>query len=198
VSETIFTYDEADTLLRRVGRSDYVGINAIDGLIAAVAAGPAYIETNQWLSQIFSGRASTQTPGTPAHRLVQTVLHRHGEVVETLAQRSEAYLPLLTNAAGCLVMTDWSVGFLLGVGLNVDAWGPLMISSFRRATLAPILSVNPMGRELMLDVPDAELDRIAATAHDATAGAVIALYRHCANARSASRRLAKLRTARKP
>jgi hypothetical protein len=55
-----------------------------------------------------------------------------------------------------------------------------------------------MGRELMLDVPDAELDRIAATAHDAIAGAVIDLYRHCANARSASRRLAKLRTARKP
>jgi yecA family protein len=120
-------YDEADAILRGVGRSDHVGINAIDGLIAAVAAGPIYIETNEWLSQIFSGRASTQTPRTPAHRLVQTVLHRHGEVVETLAQRSDAYLPLLTNAEGRLVMTDWSVGFLLGVGLNVDAWGPLMI-----------------------------------------------------------------------
>lgn len=191
-----FTYDEADTLLRGAGRSDHVGINAIDGLIAAVAAGPAYIETNEWLSQIFGQRAPTQTPGTPAYRLVQTILHRHGEVVETLAQRPEAYLPLLTNAEGRFVMTDWSVGFLLGIGLKVDAWGPLMISGFR-ATLAPILSVNPMGRELMLDFPDAELDRIATTAHDAIAGAVIALYRRCANDRSASRRLAKLRTARK-
>ncbi len=54
-----------------------------------------------------------------------------------------------------------------------------------------------MGRELMLDFPDAEIDRIAATAHDAIAGAIIALHRHCANGRSASRRLANLRTARK-
>lgn len=178
MTQALFTYDEADTLLRGVGRSDDVGFNAIDGLIAAVAAGPAYIETNQWLSQIFGQRAPIQTPGTREHKLVQTILHRHGEVVETLAQRPEAYLPLLRNAAGRLVMADWSVGFLLGVGLSVDAWGPLMISGFRRTTLAPILSVNPLGRELMLDVPDAELDRIAATAHDAIAGAVIALYRH--------------------
>jgi yecA family protein len=197
LTQALFTYDEADTLLRDVGQTDHVGISAIDGLIAAVAAGPAYIETNEWLSQIFSERTPTQKPGTPAHRLAQTILHRHGEVVKTLAQRPDAYLPLLTNASGRVVMTDWSVGFLHGVGLNVDAWGPLMISGFRRATLAPILSLNPMGRELMLDVPDAELDRIAATAHDAIGGAVIALYRHCANARCASRRLAKLPTPRK-
>jgi yecA family protein len=197
VTQALLTYDEADILLRGIGRSDDVGFNAIDGLIAAVAAGPAYIETNEWLSQIFGQRAPVQTPGTREHKLVQTILYRHVEVVETLAQRPDAYLPLLTNAAGRLVMTDWSVGFLLGVGLSVDAWGPLMISGFRRATLAPILSVTPLGRELMLDVPDAELDRIAATAHNAIAGAVIALYRHCANDRSASRRLPKPRNTRK-
>ena len=197
MTKALFTYDEADTLLRDAGRSDHVGFNAVDGLIAAVAAGPAYIETNEWLSQIFSGKAPTQTPGTLAYRLAQTILHRHGKVVKTLARRPDAYLPLLTNASGRAVITDWSVGFLLGVGLNVDAWAPLMISSFRRATLAPILSVNPMGRELMLDVPDAELDRIAATAHDAIGGAVIALYRHCAKARCASQRLPKLPNPRK-
>jgi hypothetical protein len=38
--------------------------------------------------------------GTPEHRLVQTILHRHGEVVEILAHRPEAYLPLLLNAEG--------------------------------------------------------------------------------------------------
>jgi yecA family protein len=197
LTQALFTYDEADTLLRDAGRSDHVGFNAVDGLIAAVAAGPAYIETNEWLSQIFGRQATTRTPGTLAYRLAQTILHRHSKVVKTLARRPDAYLPLLTNASGSAVMTDWSVGFLLGVGLNVEAWGPLMISGFRRATLAPILSVNPMGRELMLDVPDAELDRIAATAHDAIGGAVIALYRHCANDRCASRRLPKLPTPRK-
>ena len=190
MSETLFTYDEADALLHSAGRKDPVGMNALDGLIAAVAAGPIYVPTNAWLSQILGQRAPKQTPGTREHCLIKTIVHRHDEVVEILAQRPEAYLPLLTNAEGRTATTEWSVGFLLGVGLNVEAWGPLMISSFR-ARLAPILSLNPMGRELMLDFPDAELDRIAATAHDAIASAIIALYGHCASARSASRRLAR-------
>lgn len=196
MSETIFTYDDADAILRGDGQSDFVGINAIDGLIAAVAAGPAFIPTHEWLPQIFGKRNPLQTPGTSEHRLVWTVLHRHDEVVEILANRPEAYLPLLLNAQGRAVMTDWSIGFLLGVGMRSNAWGPLMISDFGM-TLAPILSVNPMGRELMLRVSQAEIDRIAATAHETIAGAVVALYRHCAAGRPASRRLAKLRGGRR-
>ena len=196
MSETIFTYDDADAILRGDGQSDFVGINAIDGLIAAVAAGPAFIPTHEWLPQIFGKRNPLQTPGTSEHRLVWTVLHRHDEVVEILANRPEAYLPLLLNAQGRAVMTDWSIGFLLGVGMRSNAWGPLMISDFGM-TLAPILSVNPMGRELMLRVSQAEIDRIAATAHETIAGAVVALYRHCAAGRPASRRLAQLRGGRR-
>ena len=41
LTQALFTYDEADIILRADGQSDFVGINAIDGLIAAVAAGPA-------------------------------------------------------------------------------------------------------------------------------------------------------------
>jgi hypothetical protein len=93
VTQALFTYDEAGAILRGAGRSGYVGFNAIDGLIAAVTAGPAYIDTNEWLSQIFGQRAPVQTPGTREYRLVQTILHRHDEVVEILAQRPDAYVP---------------------------------------------------------------------------------------------------------
>ena len=196
LTQALFTYDEADIILRADGQSDFVGINAIDGLIAAVAAGPAFIETHEWLPQIFGKRMPVKEAGTPEHRLVQTILHRHGEVVEILAHRPEAYLPLLLNAEGRTVMTDWSIGFLLGVGMRSNAWGPLMISDFGEK-LAPILSVNPMGRELLLGVSDIEIDRIKATARETIPGTVIALYRHCATGRSASRRLAKLRDGRR-
>ena len=196
MSETLFTYDEADVILRGDGHSDFVGINAIDGLIAAVAAGPAFIPTHEWLPQVFGKRMPMKEPGTPEHRLVQTILHRHDEVVEILAHRPEAYLPLLMNAEGRAVMTDWSIGFLLGVGMRSNAWRSLMISDFGM-TLAPILSVNPMGRDLLLGVSEAEIERIAATAHETIAGAVVALCRHCAGGRSASRRLAKLRGGRR-
>jgi yecA family protein len=194
LTQALFTYDEADIILRADHQSDFVGINAIDGLIAAVAAGPAFIAPQEWLPQIF-GKRVPKEPGTPEHRLVRTILHRHSEVVEILAQRPDAYLPLLLNAEGRTVMTDWSIGFLLGVGVRSKAWGPLMISF--ATTLAPILAVNPMGRELLLAVSQAEIDQIAATAHETIAGAVVALYRHCAGGRPASRRLSKLRGGRR-
>lgn len=196
MTQALFTYDEADIILRADSQSDFVGINAIDGLIAAVAAGPAFIATHEWLPQIFGKRRPVKELGTPERRLVQTILHRHDEVAAILGQRPEAYLPLLMNAEGRTVLTDWSIGFLLGVGMRSNAWGPLMISDFGKK-LAPILSVNPMGRELMLGVSDIEIDRIKATARETIPGAVIALYWHCANGRSASRRLAKLRDGRR-
>jgi len=71
-----------------------------------------------------------------------------------------------------------------------------MLSDFR-STLAPILSVNPLGRNMMPDVSEAELDRTKATAHFVIADVVTALYRHCTRDRSASRRLARLRAGRR-
>jgi hypothetical protein len=71
-----------------------------------------------------------------------------------------------------------------------------MPSDFR-STLAPILSANSLGRNMMPDVSEAELDRIKATAHFVIADVVTALYRRCAKDRSASRRLVKLRAGRR-
>ncbi|MGO9392524.1 MAG: hypothetical protein ACLP2E_20200, partial [Rhodoblastus sp.] len=75
-------------------------------------------------------------------------------------------------------------------------WTKIMLSEFR-STLAPILSVNPLGRNMMPDVSEAELDRIKATAHFVVADVVTVLHRRCAKNRSASRRLVKLRAGRR-
>jgi len=40
MTHELFSYDEADAILRLDGANDYVGISAIDGLIASVVAGP--------------------------------------------------------------------------------------------------------------------------------------------------------------
>jgi yecA family protein len=192
MTAALFTYEEVDLILRGDGCGDYVGISAIDGLIAAVVAGPAYLEPDDWLPEIFAGRVPASPRGTPNHRLVQTILHRHDEVAETLARRPNAYLPIFMHDDGRVVIEDWTVGFMLGVGKRANAWSKIILSDFR-STLAPILSGNPLGRYFMLDVPVAELDRFEATAHQAIHSVVAALYRHCASDRSASRRLAKLR-----
>jgi hypothetical protein len=120
-------------------------------------------------------------------------MRRHDEVAEILAHRPEAYLPMFMQDEGAIVAEEWTNGFMLGVGLRAKAWEKIMLSSFRQ-TLAPILSVHLVGRRMMPDVPEPELDRIAATASGAIAKVVPALYRHCADRRTPSQRLAKSRS----
>ena len=52
------TYDHLDELLRGDGRGGYVGLSAIDGLIAAVVAGPVQIEPATWLPPIVSAMSA--------------------------------------------------------------------------------------------------------------------------------------------
>jgi hypothetical protein len=119
-------------------------------------------------------------------------MRRHDEVAEILAHRPEAYLPMFMHDEA-IIAEQWTIGFMLGVGLRSKAWEKIMLSSFRQ-TLAPILSVHMVGRRMMPDVPEPELDQIAATAPGAIAKVVPALYRHCADRRTSSRRLVKSRS----
>jgi yecA family protein len=190
---SLFSYEEVDLILRGEGDNDFVGMSAIDGLIAAVVAGPAFIERDEWLRPIIGDRAIAAAPGSQTHLLAQSIMHRHDEVAEILAHRPETYLPMFMQDEGAIVAEEWTIGFMLGVGLRAKAWGKIMLSSFRQ-TLAPILSVHLVGRRMMPDVPEPELDRIAATAPAEIAKVVPALYRHCADRRTSSRRLAKSRS----
>jgi yecA family protein len=190
--QSLFSYEEVDLILRGEGDNDVVGMSAIDGLIAAVVAGPAFIERDEWLRQIVGDRAIAAAPGSQTHLLTQSIMRRHDEVAEILAHRPEAYLPMFMHDEA-IIAEQWTIGFMLGVGLRSKAWEKIMLSSFRQ-TLAPILSVHMVGRRMMPDVPEPELDQIAATAPGAIAKVVPALYRHCADRRTSSRRLVKSRS----
>jgi len=128
--------------------------------------------------------------GTPEHRVVQTVLNRRKEVAEILSRRPETYLPMFMHDDGRVVIEDWTIGFMLGVGLKANAWIPLFASE-ARSMLAPILSANPLGRNLLPDVSDAEIDRIKTTAHFFIADAVVALHAMCSEKHNKRRRPTK-------
>jgi len=188
-----FSYQEVDLILRGAGDEDLVGISAVDGLIAAVVAGPAFIERNEWLQPIIGDRGIAAASGGQTHLFVQSIMRRHDEVADILAHRPESYLPIFMHDEGNVIAEDWTIGFMMGVGLRAKAWEKIMLSPFR-LKLAPILSVHMVGRRMMPYMPEAELDHIKATAHIAIAKAVPELYQHCADRRSSSRRLAKSRS----
>ncbi len=84
MTEWVYGYDELDEILRGDGSAGFVGVSAIDGLIAAVVAGPAALQPMEWLPLIFGGRMPVAPPGTPNQRVVNTIIKRHAEVSEIL------------------------------------------------------------------------------------------------------------------
>ena len=61
------------------------------------------------------------------------ILHRHDEVAETLARRPNAYLPIFMHDDGRVLIEDWTVGFMLGVGKRANAWS----KSYFRTSVRP-------------------------------------------------------------
>ena len=173
-----YTYDELDEVLRGVGDNDAVGMSAIDGLIAALVAGPVLVEAPDWLPLIFAGRMPASDAGSPEQLAVNTILNRYDEVSRTLASRPKAYRPIFMHDAGRTIVDQWVVGFMHGISLRVQEWSDFLLTDLR-LTLAPIFVSHDMGAGFLPDMPRAEQLRRRSTAHQHIAEAVVALRQAC-------------------
>lgn len=172
----IYSHGELDEILRGDGRSDFVGISAIDGLIAAVVAGPVRPQANEWLPLIFGGSLPDASPGTVGRRAIDTILQRHDEVLASLESRPNTYRPLFMNHVGQVITRDWCIGFMLGVGtFEREAWIPILLSEGRQI-LQPILACTDHGRTLLPDVDADTIEQIREVAHQHIGDAVVRLY----------------------
>ena len=195
MTEWVYGYDELAEILRGDGSAGFVGVSAIDGLIAAVVAGPAALQPMEWLPLIFGGRMPAAPPGSPNQRVVNTIIKRHAEVTEILASHPADYRPMFMNQEGQVIIYDWTVGFMMGLSAARDAWVPLMLSE-NRHLLRPILVANELGQGCLPDLSRVEMERIRRTAHNHIADAVVALHKLKRKNSSRPRRTAK--TARRP
>jgi yecA family protein len=184
VKQPDYTYDELDEILRGNGGRGNVGISAIDGMIAALVAGPAFVHPEEWFPIIFAGRVPDVREGTPEHLAVNTIFNRYNEVSLTLADNPQAYRPMFMNHEGRVIVSDWAAGFMLIVAKRPDAWTKILLTDTRKA-LAPIFASHELGVGFLLDIPKAEIDKLRAVAHYYVTDAVVALREACAPQRSA-------------
>lgn len=170
------TYDHLDELLRGDGRGGYVGLSAIDGLIAAVVAGPVQIEPATWLPPIFGDKMPTPEAGTINERIVNTVLNRHDEVKRQLDEAPADYRPIfMYDDKGKMHAEDWAIGFAIGVTLGQDAWMPILLQA-PRPIIAPIMVLTPVLAKLLVRVPVDERRKLKATAWQQIGTVVAQLY----------------------
>jgi uncharacterized protein len=175
-----FTYAELDEVLRGDGHADAIGMSAIDGLIAALVAAPSFVHPDEWIPLIFGGRQPPLHEGSPELRIVRTIFNRYNEVSETLAEKPQAYRPILMiDDDGSIVARDWAIGFTLGIRLRSDAWTKYILLTKHLPVLIPILVYCEGDLDLLPDMPAAEKRQRQATAHQQIAGAVAAARAVC-------------------
>jgi len=199
-SDTAFTYSELDELLRGTGRGGFIGMSAIDGLIAALVAAPSFVHPDEWVPLIFGGRRPNFHENSSGYRAVKTIVNRYNEVSSLLADRPDAYQPIfMVDEKGGIVVRDWVVGFIRGISLRPDEWGECILLTRNRALLTPILVYGgAAGVDFLPDMPAAEKHRRQASAYYQIAGSVAAVRTICNPHRAAeANRASKNRRARR-
>jgi yecA family protein len=201
-ADTAFTYSELDMLLRGTGRDGFIGISAIDGLIAALVAAPTFVHPDEWLPRIFGGRRRKFQEHSPEHRAVKTIFNRYNEVSSLLADRPADYRPIfMVDEQGKIDAHAWVIGLMLGISLRPDEWGRCILLTKNRALLTPILVyADAAAVDLLPDMPVSEKQRHQGSAYQQIAGAVAAVRTICnpyraaeADRSSASRRTRRIR-----
>jgi yecA family protein len=174
------TYDEFDEILRGGGHDDAIGMSAIDGLIAALVAAPAFVHPDEWVPLIFGGKRPGMRESSVAQYAVQTIFNRYNEVSTALAEQPNAYRPIfMVDEDGTVIARDWAVGFMLGVGLRSKEWGARIVLTEHRRLLTPILVYHDLGTNLLPEMPAVERYRRRATAYREIAQAVAAIRAIC-------------------
>ena len=179
-ADTAFTYSELDALLRGTGRDGGIGVSAIDGLIAALVAGPTFVHPDEWVPLIFGGRRPNLDEHSVEYRAVKTFFNRYNEVSTLLADQPAAYRPIfMVDDKGAIVAKDWGVGFMLGISLRSNEWGRCILLTKHRALLTPILVYVDPAIDLLPGLPASEKRRRQASAHQQIPGAVAAVRAVC-------------------
>src|SRR5262245_35996932 len=134
-------------------------------------------------------RPNAKTPiGRSSHKR-KTIFNRYNEVSDILANRPQAYRPIfMVDDDGSIVVRDWAVGFVLGIGLRRKEWGEHILLTKHRQVLVPILVYCEGQFDLLPDMPTAEKSRHQATEHEEIARAVAAARTICNPFRAAEAR----------
>jgi yecA family protein len=194
MTDTPYTYDELDEIFRGDGHNDVIGLSAIDGLIAALVAGPAAVPPDEWLPLIFADHMPSTVEGSPESRATATILARYAEVDQILALHPLAYQPILMHHLGQFIVRPWALGFMMGLAKRRDDWLPILLGP-KRQDMRSILACSELGRPMLPDLADQEVERIAAiTEAPQIAAAVLAVN----SFHAARRKPRKLDTLRRP
>ncbi len=130
--------------LRRFGGRRAMSLEAVDGLLAAVACGPADIPEREYLRDLWGDEIAGEDAfvAQPLLReFVDLVIRHLGFIAHTL-ESGDVFTPLLLDDGnGTCPANDWAIGFLRGMDLRRKQWAPLLDDEEYGGALVPIFAL---------------------------------------------------------
>ncbi len=121
-----------------------MALDALDGFITALVAGPVVVLPSVWLPRVFAG-SELPVDETQVARILRHANYRHA----ALSADPDAYQPILSEvvwrARPYADGEAWSWGFLCGVGLVIEQWQPLFDAPDAMLALEPIQLLGAEG-----------------------------------------------------
>ncbi|PZP35788.1 MAG: YecA family protein [Roseateles depolymerans] len=146
--------NELDDLLAELPADATMNIEALDGYLAALLLAPTPLPElpgEDWLPLIWGGDLSPEpapfVSGKQRKKAVMLVLRHLHSIATAWAQHPNAWEPIFSQATDedeqdYADAEDWSAGFLAGVALAPEAWGPWFEGGQTEEWLAPIVALG--------------------------------------------------------
>jgi hypothetical protein len=168
------SYDELDERMRGDGHGGYVGLSAIDGLIAAVVAGPVVCHpANRLVGRGLWWKGASDQARIARRASRQYRPQSHHDAIDTFLRDAPGnYSPIFMHDRGKVHVEDWAIGFALGLTLGGQAWTPILLAK-PRPIITPIMVVNPQLAKLLVRVSPDDRRKLRATAHHHIGSAIL-------------------------
>jgi uncharacterized protein len=106
--------------------SSLINVSRLDGYLAALAVGPAWVPPERWLSFLWAGFEPAFRDVHEKERVLNTIKMHHDRIVRQLTEDPAGYEPVFgTREDGAATVADWAVGFSIGSGYPLSDWLPL-------------------------------------------------------------------------
>lgn len=150
-------------------------LDAVDGMIAAVACGPAGVLPSVWLAAIWDGQVPEFDSIEDGRTTLDTLMKLYNSTVRAIAAGS--YAPMITTYEGDDGQEfedpqDWCLGFQEGMRLAADAWEKrLEADAVLQKLVAPIMAIADPDDDILAAFESQEerekiMDDIAASVID--------------------------------
>ena len=131
---------------------DCMDLEMLDGFLTAIVSGPELIQPSEWLPVAWSDSQRSVSPvfqdNEQAQRVLTLILRLQNTIARTLTESPTRFKPLLYHADEAArgdksppEASAWCEGYLTGVALREEAWGPLYAQEATRDWMLPIEAI---------------------------------------------------------